>query len=159
MHVMKNEEIIESLKIYFPKEDCTNFEIGDFVSAFGSPLLAIAYSKLFWPEFVEFEGMVFLAEAFDNEAQQRVSEALKQNIESKSEIEEAFNLYEVPSYFFGTNAGDTTEDEDHELAKIMAEMWMAKLRMDFPNKAFKMEIVPPEVSGGEVSLLFYQEEI
>jgi hypothetical protein len=56
MHV---ELLIQHLKKFRAEADTSNFDVLDFVSAFGNPLEALAYSYLFWPDFIEFEGMGF----------------------------------------------------------------------------------------------------
>lgn len=64
---MKEELIIEHLKKIYSDKDTTNFDLLDFVGAFGSIPMALAYSKLFWPDFVEFYEMIFLKDIFELE--------------------------------------------------------------------------------------------
>ena len=100
----------------------------DFVAAFGSPLQALMYSGLFWPELVEIGGMVFLKESLEYEDdRRRLAEALAHYGGDLTQTEQAFNLVEVPSGLFtGYEARkQTTEEEDLWLAQRLAQVWYA----------------------------------
>lgn len=152
---MKNEELIEHLKEYYSDKDTKGFNILDFV-AFGSPLLAIAYYKLFFPDFVEYRGMIFMADEFYDEDRIDVDHLLEQENLSKKEIEQSYDWSEIPSGFFGKNAGDTYDDEDDYLAEILCQTWKCKLEADFPGKRFVVELVDAKETGGEIAVVFYQ---
>ncbi|MBX3282036.1 MAG: hypothetical protein KF756_06115 [Acidobacteria bacterium] len=158
---MRELTFTKRLKAYFSSEDTRNFSVLDFVGTFGSPLIALAYAKLFWPDFVEFKGMIFVGDNFDRETKDRI-DAILHSSEAEREdfsgIEKSFNFFEVPSYFFGRHAGDTNEEEDRYLAEKLAEMWKCKLSMDFPERSFVIKLIEPEESGGEIALMFYQDE-
>ena len=47
---MEEKLILEKLKKKYKEKDTTNFNISDFIYAVGSPLDAIMYLKLFWPD-------------------------------------------------------------------------------------------------------------
>jgi len=57
---MLEQDLIKRLSTLYAEKDTTNFNALDYVYAVGSPLQALMYSKLFWPEFIEIEDMVFL---------------------------------------------------------------------------------------------------
>lgn len=153
---MNEEDLITHLQEYFERENTRNFSVLDFVGAFGSPLLAIGYSKLFWPQFCAFEDMIFLADSIeDAEAKRRVKKCLHESWD-KQEIEKSFSLCEIPEYFFNKNLGDTYDEEDEYLAEILTQMWGCKLAKDFPSRTFNVEIVPPEENGGNLAITFYQ---
>jgi hypothetical protein len=158
--VMQEEELIKDLRELHtePDLDTSDFEVRDFVYAFGSPLDALMYSRLFWPEFVEINEMVFLKGTIEDEDdRRRLAEAFEQNRRDRSETEQAFNLVEVPSDLFGKRMGDTTEEEDHWLAERLAEMWRSRLQLIYPNRQFVVEVLNPENTGGEVGVIFYQK--
>ncbi len=154
--IMENALLVEHLKEFYSDEDTRNFNVLDFVGAFGSPLLAIAYSKLFWADFIEFREMVFLSENFNEDVKKKIGELLENN-SIKQDIEKSFNLFEVPSSFFGKNSGDTYDGEDYQLAEILKQSWRCKLEKDFPSKEFKVEILSADTTGGEVGVIFYQK--
>lgn len=157
---MDNSELIEHLTEYYSGKGSKNFNVLDFVGAFGSPLLAVAYSKLFWPDFSEFEDMIFLSDHLEmayvkSEQPQQIKECLAESWE-KQRIEYSFNLCDVPESFFNKNAGDTYDSEDEYLANVLAQMWKSKLTHQFPSRNFNVEVLTPEENGGEFAVTFYQ---
>jgi hypothetical protein len=152
---MENSLLIEHLKEFYSEKDTRNFNVLDFVGAYGSPLLALAYAKLFWADFVEFKEMVFLADKLSEEAKEEIEELLENNYKNQ-EIEKSFNLIEVPSSIFGKNAGDTYDEEDYRLAETLKQIWSCKLEIDFPTKEFQFEVLSPEDTSGEAAIIFFQ---
>jgi hypothetical protein len=131
---MHDELLIDHLKEFHAKADTTNFNVLDFVSAFGSPLEALAYSKLFWPDFVEFEDMIFHEGSIENEDDRsRIRVALSE-FPTRREVEESFNQFLIPDDFFSAGLGTTTDEENIYLAERISEMWKARLAQLFPNK-------------------------
>ena len=142
--LIDDQELIRHLKDIHSEADTTNFDILDFISAFGSPLDALAYSKLFWPDFIEYEGMIFMAsilESADDRA--RVSNALSKRL-SKSEIEESFNDFDIPSAVFASHRVQLKLSGYAALAERLAEMWRARLAQLFPNRAFDVTVTHPD---------------
>jgi hypothetical protein len=141
----------------FPGRAETDFSPFDLLHAEGSPLMALFYARLFWPDFVELDGMVFLSEAVaTDEARARVSAAVVREQDDLTAVERSFNLVEVPS-LFGRRMGETTDEEDEVLAHILAAMWKCRLSSCFPGRAFEVRVVSPAESGGEVAVEFYQQ--
>src|SRR5215468_948910 len=156
---MLEQDLIKRLSTLYAEEEPTNFNALDYVYAFGSPLQALMYSKLFWPEFIEIEDMVFLKDWMEDEDDRsRVLKVLEQNEGNRPKTEQDFNLIEIPPDIFGKKMGETTEEEDRYLAEILIEMWQCRLRMLFPNRNFKVELLTAEETGGEMGVLFYQSE-
>ncbi len=154
---MEDDHLLKRLRQLHRDPDTTNFDVLDFVAAFGSPLEALMYSRLFWPEFVEVAGMIFLKGSVeDEEDRRRLADALKRYGGDRARTEQAFNLVEVPSLLFTTRKGETTEDEDRWLAQRLAVMWRACLRHGYPDRDFVVEVLDPEETGGEVGVIFYQ---
>ena len=121
---MEDHHLVRRLQQLLPDSDTANFDVLDFVAAFGSPLEALMYSRLFWPEFVEIDGMIFLKESIEYEDdRQRLARALEYYGGDRTQTEQSFNLVEVPSMLFTTRKGETAEEEDRWLAQRLAEMW------------------------------------
>jgi hypothetical protein len=142
--LIDDHDLICHLKEVHREADTTNFNILDFVSAFGSPLDALVYSKLFWPDFIEYEGMIFMAsilESADDRA--RVLEALSKGL-SKSETEESFNNFDIPSAVFASHRAQITVSGYATLAERLAEMWRARLAQLFPDRVFDVTVIHPE---------------
>lgn len=154
---MLEQDLIKRLSVLYAEQDTANFNALDFVYAFGSPLQALMYSKLFWPEFIEIEDMVFLKDKVEGEDDRHsVLKVLEQYEGDRLKTEQAFNLSEIPPDIFGKKMGETTEEEDLYLAKILLEMWHCRLQMLYPSRSFKVEVLSAEETGGEIGILFYQ---
>ncbi|THJ24624.1 MAG: hypothetical protein CAF45_005485 [Nitrospira sp. CG24E] len=113
------------------------------------------YSQLFWPEFVEIDGMVFLQDTIeDSEDRKRLNEALLRYRGDKTKAEQAFNLVEIPS-LFGKSSLETTDQEDVFLADRLIEMWRCRLKIVFPNREFLIRMVSAKETGGELAVMFH----
>lgn len=154
---IERAEFVERLRGMFPDEDTTGFNPFDLLYRFGSPLTALLYSELFWPQFVEFSGMVFLESDVEDDAdRERIMVALARHAGDTQHVEKIFNYVEVPS-LFGRRAEESTNQEDRLLAERMAVMWRARLAELYPDKSFEIQIVePPHGSDDELGFCFYQ---
>ena len=149
---MRDESLIDHLKELHAGADKGNFNVLDFVSAFGSPLYALAYSKLFWSDFVEFEGMIFIKESIgDEEDRSRIRGALAR-FPTRKEVEQSFNQFLIPDIFFSAGLGTTTDDEN----LYLAEMWEARLARLFPDRKCAVDLQLPEDTGEGPTIVVYQ---
>ena len=160
---MDDDRLMNRLRQIYTDLDTTNFDMLDFVAAFGSPLQALMYSRLFWPEFVELEGMVFLKESMEYEDdRRRLAEALEHYGGDLTRTEQSFNLLEVPSMLFTSYEArqQTTEEEDLWLAQRLAQMWHACLSHRYPGREFVVEVLEEAEEdtgfGDAVGVIFYQ---
>jgi hypothetical protein len=158
---MEDDRLLNSLRRIYTDLDTQNFDVLDFVAAFGSPLQALMYSRLFWPEFVEIDGMVFLKESMEYEDdRRRLAEALEHYGGNLTRTEQSFNLLEVPSSLFTRYEAldeTTEEEEDLWLAQRLAQMWRACLSHRYPGREFVVEVLEEDTGGGDpVSVIFYQ---
>jgi hypothetical protein len=157
---MEDDRLLKRLRQNYTDLDTENFDVLDFVAAFGSPLQALMYSRFFWPEFVEIGGMVFLKESMEYEDdRRRLAEALEHYGGDLTQTEQAFNLVEVPSGLFtGYEARkQTKEEEDLWLAQRLAQMWRACLSHRYPGREFVVKVLEEDSGGGDpVSVIFYQ---
>lgn len=152
---MSSRGPMEAASRLWPEQDATGFHYFDFLHARGSPRQALFYSGLFWPQFVEFDGMVFLEGTIEDESdRQRVQEAVHHYKGDRMKTEQSFNTIEIPS-LFGGRATETTEEEDELLASQICAMWTARLRELFPHRVFSVEVVPADETG-EIAVRFYQ---
>jgi len=154
---MDDTKLLERLRVLYPDRDMREFNVLDALHAEGSPLLALLYARLFWPEFVEIDGMVFLKETIEDEDdRRRLREAFEHYGHDRTQTEKSFNLVELED-LFGTHAGETSDDEDHDLLERLRQMWSARLSQLFPAQRFRVELIPNEQTGGSVGLLFWME--
>jgi hypothetical protein len=153
---MRAQQIKSMLQTAYGGQDTSSFNSLDFIHALGSGRDALMYSQLFWPEFKEFKGMVFLAATVEClEDEKRVEAALQQYDGDLTKTEESFNLLEI-SYLFGKRIGETSVEEDNWLAAILCECWECRLKQLFPERVITVEIVPPAEVGDEVAISFFQ---
>ena len=154
---MNDAFLISTLRGARPNEDTKNFNAFDFIHAFGSGHDALLYAKLFWPDFVEFKGMVFLSQTVEYEDdRKRIEEALKRYCDDLTKTEESFNVIEV-SQLFGRRIGETDEEEDRFLCEILAEVWSGRLETLFPNYTFIVKVVECENAGEETAIIFHRD--
>jgi len=152
---LSNRGPLEAASRLWPEQDATGFHYFDFLHARGSPRQALFYSGLFWPQFVELEGMVFLEGTIEDESdRQRVRDALRRYGGNRVQTEQSINTVEIPP-LFGGRAGETTDGEDAFLASLICATWAARLRELFPDRAFAVEMVPADETG-EIAVRFYQ---
>lgn len=137
--------------------DSTNFDVFDFISATGSPLDAWMYSCLFWPDFVEFEGMVFRESvACDDEFEQSVREAM---INAKGDlryVEESFSIMELPYNVFVHAHAELETADLYALASRIGEMWAARLKTLFPNRTYVVTVGYTDSDKTEPCVTFCQ---
>ena len=152
---MTYTELLSDFRKKYIDQDSTGFNYLDFLHAQGSPFNALFYSQLFWPEFVEIDGMVFLQDTIeDSEDRKRLNKALVRYKGDKTKAAQAFNLVEFPS-LFGKNISETTDEEDAFLADRLTEMWRCKLALVFPNREFLVRTVSAKETGGEIAIIFH----
>jgi hypothetical protein len=153
---MHDELLISHLKQFHAKADTTNFNVLDFVSAFGSPLEALAYSYLFWPDFLEFEGMIFHQSVIEDEEDRSRIRAALSKFSSRKEVEQSFNQFLIPDGFFAAGLSTTTDEENIWLAERIAEVWRARLAKLYPSKKCVVEVQSAEETGEGPTLVVYQ---
>jgi hypothetical protein len=153
---MTEQEVIADIRSHYSDEDKGDFDAVDLIWRHGSVIEAIMYSKLFWPEVTETLGFVLLKDRIDTEeAKTRLSKAISEKMDL-SELEESFNLIELPSDVF-SRTEDATDEQVEHLAACLVEMWQAKLQLAYPNRAFLVRVLSPNETGGDVGITFCQE--
>ena len=56
--VLDDDALLQTLRRRFPDQDTTGFGLPDFIYALGSPVDALLYSALFWPDLLEVDGAI-----------------------------------------------------------------------------------------------------
>ncbi|MGH9745494.1 MAG: hypothetical protein ACRD59_05210 [Candidatus Acidiferrales bacterium] len=154
---MDDKMLIEHLKDVHAKEDTSNFNVVDFLSAFGNPLDALAYSKLFWPDFIEFEGMIFFKDNIENDEDRSRIRAALANLGPAKEVEMSFNQFLIPEAFFSAHYSVANDEESLYLAEQMAAMWKARLAQLFPTKKCVVELQTADETLEGPTIVVYQE--
>ncbi len=109
--------------------------------------LFIAFAKLVWPDFVEIDGRIFLAEQYSKTKH----EELLKNGSSTQEAQYWMNVFSVDGLFLEI-AGDTPEHWE-AFAAILRDSWEAKLRRDYPSRKFEVRVLRDENDDGADDIL------
>lgn len=109
--------------------------------------LYFAFLELFWPSFIKYKNHIFLKE---NLTEAKLLELERQN---EKNIEYWINLLTIDSYFNNDEEGSEKADC---LSKILAQIWKAKLSIDFPDIEFIIENFE-DSEAGDYGLTFYQK--
>jgi hypothetical protein len=153
---MNKRQLINVLTGAYSQHDTVSFNGFDFVHAFGSARDALLYVPLFWPEFIEFQGMTFfefLVETDDDK--QRVIEFYEAHNRNRTLTQQAFNLVEV-SYLFGKRSGEADDFQELCLAEMLCEIWAHRLKGLFPGRQFTVRIVPREEVDSSIAILVFE---
>jgi hypothetical protein len=149
-----DDDLIERARHVW-REPFANFTVYDLLHAKGSPLEALLYAKLFWPEFRRLLDMTFLPFVVEDEAdEQRIMTALEL-LEDRSRVEERFNRVEIGP-LFGRRRGETSVEHDALLAQYLGATWSAKLGSDYPARRFCVRITGPE-DGSDIAITIYEQ--
>jgi hypothetical protein len=145
--------LLQRLHERFPGDDTSNFDLMDFIYAKGSAFTALWYSRLFWPEFVEIDGMIFFKESMSSrEQRQRLAEAVQELGHDRRGIEEAINVVYAAGIF---QRHDTTDEEFQWLLERLVEMWASRLRNVYPERHFRVELLDAD-DWDDVRPVFFQ---
>jgi hypothetical protein len=154
--MIDDDYFIARFREVYSDQNTTGFDALDFVSAFGTPLDALLYSRLFLPNFEEVDGMIFLEGTIaTDEDKDRLANASSQ-YRSRDEIEKAFNLIDVPFMLFSRGRENANERDLMFLADQIRTMWSLRLKQLYPTREFVVEVWDAAKTGSEIGVVFYQ---
>ena len=125
-----------------------NFSLIDYLFGVSNMEVAIAFTKLFWPDFIEYENGVFFASTFNSEIYAQWKEKLGHDIGA---IERVINHKHIDDLLPG--AENVGYENLLYLAQVLTQMWESRLKLLYPDRHFKMQLNQDE---GSVVLMFYQ---
>lgn len=108
-------------------------DVGSWLSCNGTLQLAIAFSTLFWPRFVEFDDCV-LFEDFSIESFQGFMQQTKGNREAVERVMNHRHLVDLFTTAVGEPAEEQTPEQLDYLGNVLRDIWQTKLARDFPNR-------------------------
>lgn len=117
-------------------------------------LLAVGYASVFWPEFTLYEGYILRKEF--SEASLRGFE--QQTDASRKSVEWHMNhlhIADIQIY----SCLDASKDKIFLLGKILTEIYLAKLRWQFPDHPWSVEFYTPDDRDDlmEYQISFWQQ--
>jgi hypothetical protein len=125
-----------------------DFSLWDYLSRVSRVELAIAFTKLFWPDFVEHENGIFLFEAFNIQVYEQWKTELGNDIAS---IERVMNHQHIDDILQG--AEKVGIENLLYLGQSITQMWETRLKLLYPQRRFQMICNQDEST---VVVTFYQ---
>jgi len=126
-----------------------------WICGIGNMELAIGYSTIFWPRFVEFDGYVLLRAHFDEENLRgwERSPGLR-----RAQIEAVINHLHLADIHYDSTA-QPSEAQLRYLGRILRECIAAKLKQDFPERSFEVVFNDePDLDPTDYEVTFWQSE-
>jgi hypothetical protein len=113
-------------------------DLGSWVGCEGSFGMAVGYAAVFWPEFVEFEGLILRA-GFSLEALRGFQQ--QEGID-RAGVEAVMNHRHIADIqYYG--CPDASADKLLHLGTVLAQVYEAKLRWQFPTRPCRVSLVVP----------------
>lgn len=128
----------------------TELSLSEYIQQRGNFQLAVAFSKLFDPDFVEVDDLVLLAERCDPDSLATWRETLKNN---RQQIEAMVNHVHVYDLF--ADDTDLPDEVYAYLGATIAKFWRFALAERFPQRRFKV-VCSDEPTDYGPTITFYQ---
>ena len=124
-----------------------------FLDARADIELAVAFSKLFWPDFVEADGCIFLAERYDPQLVEQWQQQLRGDRAGIEKVVNHVHLYDL----FNNSPGSTPDLLFYQyLGQVLLTCWSAALERAFPGRQFEFTyLTEPDEYGPTLS--FWQQ--
>ena len=109
--------------------------VSDWITSIGNYDHFVVYSRLIWPEFIEFQNRIYIADFFKEEQLERNIE----NCKSAYEAQCFQNCIDVADIF---NSDQENYDEETVLylAYTLKATWDAGLKLKYPDREFNVFI-------------------
>lgn len=131
------------------KANDNDFSLWDYLFGSANIEIAIAFTKLFWPDFVEHEGGIFLSEAFDSQIYEQWKIELGNDVAA---IEQVMNHQHIDDILPGAENAST--DNLLYLGQALAQMWESRLKSLYPQRRFQVKCDRDEHT---VAVTFFQD--
>jgi hypothetical protein len=129
-------------------------DLETWVANKGSFSLAVGYTSIFWPQFVEFDGYI-LREGFSEESLRGFERQQNGNRLAVEATMNHLHIADVQHY----NCEDASKDKLLMLGNVLKEIYEAKLQWQFPDKPCTVKFFTPDdpedLFGYEIS--FWQK--
>jgi hypothetical protein len=115
------------------KANGDDFSIWDYLSGVANVEMALAFTKLFWPDFIEHDEGIFLAEAFNQDIYEQWKAELGNDIAA---IEQVMNHQHIDDLLPG--AESVGIDNLFSLGQVIQQMWKNRLKSCYPAQDFQV---------------------
>ncbi|MEI9814646.1 MAG: hypothetical protein WDO18_19275 [Acidobacteriota bacterium] len=124
----------------------------DFIGALGSVHDALLYSKLFVPDFIEIDDMVFLADVLTDSGGEPEVKRLLKDLRDPREVEATLNYFDL-ALNLPNRLNEMVDGDDRLLAGQIATAWRSRLRDLYPTKTFFVNV---DAQDGAIAVVFHQ---
>lgn len=125
----------------------------DLVYQFGDFHQALLLFPIFFPQLMEVDGHVVLAQYVETEGDEsRLRELLAEGERDTSVTLSGYRWLEVATQF--SRLSSVNDNDVEALASLIAESWLAHLRNCYPSRNWSTRIMPPSETGMYVGVVF-----
>ena len=118
--------------------DGRGISLDDWAACVATPAQLIAAAQIFWPAFIEHDGCVLRASAFEAS---NYDAWVRQTGHDRGAIERVMNHVHVLD-LFAEPAVEPSQAQVRYLGATLAAMWRAKLAAELPGRAFEVTFPP-----------------
>lgn len=133
-NTLKDYEVLKEL-------NSRRWNIGEYLNLKYDLNAAIAFSKLYFPDFIEHQGCVLLGFTFNESTFMQWHEIFKGDV---SAIEKKCNLYEIADFFQLNRSVDESPESYNraidEFSKALKISWEINCKILFPDKNIIVEV-------------------
>lgn len=125
---------------------------------------ALSFAWLFWPKLVELQGAVFFA--LDGNDEQEIRKRLYTPFGDAhpewpamtwQNAVNSYNRFEVSQLFYvWREPSDLVSSASKELSHFLVQTWQARLRREYPERVFSVQVIEPDDST-ELSIEVFQQ--
>jgi hypothetical protein len=125
------------------------FDVDDYLDIEAGADRAVAFTRLYWPAFVEVRGCVLLANRYTDENLEEWWQSLGGD---RRAIEVTINHVHLRDVFPRSKSGVPDEGLSH-LAEVLGKTWGAAAREQFPDREFVVSVTgEPEDYGPTITV-------
>ena len=114
-----------------------SFTIADWVLFHATPELMVGFSSIFWPEFIEVDGCVFLKDGYDQDNIDAWAESTKGDMVAVQKVVNHQHIYDL---FQNDSVEKLNIQQVKYLSDLLVDMWSAKLKRDFPQLDIDVQV-------------------
>ena len=133
------------------------FDIENWIAIEGNIKLAIGYTLIFWPDFFEHDGCVFLKSHFSLDSYNQWKKV--DYIENYAQIEYVINHIHILDLFTDEKHSGISYVQVKYLGTVLRDIYETKLKALFPDKKFAVTFNGEEIHQDliDYELAFFQE--
>ncbi|HYG64313.1 MAG TPA: hypothetical protein VEL74_17175 [Thermoanaerobaculia bacterium] len=129
-------------------------DVGAWIGCSGNFQLAVGYSTIFWPRFVEFEGYV-LRDGFSVDSLRGFQHRCAGDRKAVEAVMNHLHIADIQHY----GCEDISRERIVYLGQVLREIYEAKLAWQFPQRRFEVHLYAPDTDDLlDYEITFFQTE-